>query len=141
MKKTYNRVSCNRKEIKKNEIAELTFKLNEIDIKEITKTIFFNISRYVQERKYSYADLSEITGISAAHLCNVLQGRKSNVSLEILLKLVIVLDLIPENYFPFEMTQKNENDSKISEYILRGLSEDKARFIAKYIQKIGEEDC
>lgn len=90
---------------------------------EMMKKYMLILSQNIEDERVkqgiAIADLAEMSNVTYAHLTQVLNGRY-NIGLNTLIKLMLVLNMSPEQVFPFEMTGKRSNGDRYNE-LTKGL--------------------
>ena len=128
--------------MKNNEIAQkspISVKLDD-SISDYSKKILLNISRKIYEEEISLDALSKITGISPGYLHNCFTGKQLNVSLKILLKLILILKMEPEEYLPEELLKAKKKTSygEKFEFLIQSLPQEKKDFLLALVENYTE---
>ncbi len=98
---------------------------------EMMKKYMLILSQNIEDERakqgITIADLSELSNVTYAHLTQILNGR-ANIGLSALIKLMLTLNMSPEQVFPFEMTGKRSNGDRYNE-LTKGLDAATNNFI------------
>ena len=130
---------------KRMEVAKRTMHLSEYDLQELDMEIRENISRIRCEQDFSYSDLSEITGISESYLHQIMTGHAKNFGLRHVYKIMIALDIKPEDIFPKRLLKRQEKEEygEQFEYLVKDMSKKQVQFlmgvVEMYADSIGQE--
>lgn len=90
----------------------------------------------LEEKNISVKELSIDTGISESYLYNILNNRKSNISLFKLAKIGKALNMNPKDFF-YSVREFEEVQKKMDNLIeLNGLNDSKVKFYSKILDRL-----
>lgn len=116
-------------ESKRLYVAKKTILLEE-RFNDMYSDIMLNVYNVMKEKGISFAELSYITGISESHLYRVLRGN-SQVKFDSFCKIIVALDIEPQEIFPKEMQKRQEKTEygECFEYIVRNMDDMEKDFL------------
>lgn len=111
------------KEDKHFKAARQTIVWDEEHVQDLLNEVMQKIDRIINDRKISYSDLSEMTGISVSYLYRIIKGKHAKVSMVQVYKLIKALDLDPDIMIPSELKKRKEKEEygESFEYIVSSL--------------------
>lgn len=119
---------------KRSEVAKRTIRLTEFQMHEFHLEICEKITQKRIEQNFSYKDLAEMTGISESYLYQILDGKVKNMGIHHILKLMLALELSPEDIFPDRLLKRQEKEvyGEQFEYLIQGLSKEQVQFLMQF---------
>lgn len=103
---------------------------------EIYDKVLVNLYSFMKKKGISFSGLSDITGISEAHLYRILKGG-SKISFENFCKIIVALDIEPQEAFPKELQKKQDKTEygEYFEYVIQDMADTEKEFVMQFVEQ------